>query len=172
MRVFITASSGVGKSAIVNELKNRGYTAYDTDDRGLRLTRLEDSETGKPVAWPKGYIDWRRYSWNVNEEKLQKILANDKTVFLCGIVSNQEKLYHYFDVLIALAIEPAEHERRLRSRPKRDFGDDEQNIRQTLEKYSEHMAKFKAADFTVIDNTQSVSQTVDQIETFLKSNER
>jgi dephospho-CoA kinase len=164
MKVFITASSGVGKSTVIDELKIRGYTAYDADDRKLNLTRLEVKETGEPVDWPNGFVDWHYYSWNANEERLQELLENDKTVFLCGFLGNQEKLYHYFDKLVALTIDQEEHKRRLLSRPKREVGDDDQNNQRRIEKYSEHMAKFIATGFTIIDNSGPIAQTVDQIE--------
>lgn len=54
MKVFISASSGVGKSSVINELVDRGYTAYDADNRDLHLTRLEVRGTGEPVEWPIG----------------------------------------------------------------------------------------------------------------------
>lgn len=164
MKVFITASSGVGKTAVVEELQQRGYTAYDADDRSLKLTRLEVRETSEPVEWPKGYVDWHYYSWNADKDRLKELLASDDTVFIAGFLGNQEELYHYFDKLIALTIGPQEHERRLRTRPKREYGDDEQNIQRRLHKYSEHMAKFVTSGFIVIDNSGPVDQTVDQIE--------
>jgi dephospho-CoA kinase len=164
MKVFITASAGVGKSAVINELARRGYTAFDADDRDLNLTRLEIKETGEPVEWPAGFVDWKRYAWNASEERLQELLVTDETVFLAGILGNQESLYHYFDKLIALAIDPAEHKRRLTSRPQREFGDGDLNNQRRLEKYSEHLAKFIASGFIAVDNSGPVVQTVDQIQ--------
>ncbi len=93
MKIFISASSGVGKTAIVNELKSRGYVAYDADDRSLELTRLEIKETGEPVEWPKGYVDWHYYSWNADEKRLKELLASDDTGFIAGLLSSQEELY-------------------------------------------------------------------------------
>ncbi len=167
MKIFITASSGVGKSAVIDELKKRGHTAYDADDRDLYLTRLEIRETGEPVEWPKGFVDWHYYSWNANEQRLQELLESDETVFICGFLGNQEKLYHYFDKLVALSVRPKEHERRLLNRPKRDVGDDDLNNQRRLEKYPEHMDKFEASGFTIIDNSGSIEQTVDKIEKLL-----
>ena len=164
MKVFITASSGVGKTAVIEELSERGYTAYDADDRDLNLTRLEVTETGEPAEWPEGFVDWHYYSWNANETRLKELLASDETVFIAGFLGNQEKLYHYFDKLIALTINPEEHERRLRSRPKREFGDDEVNIQRRLEKYSMHLGKFINSGFIILDNSGAVEQTVDQIQ--------
>jgi dephospho-CoA kinase len=164
MKVFITAVSGVGKTAVVNELVERGYTAYDADDRELRLTRLEVKETGEPVDWPEGFVDWSYYSWNADEARLQELLADNDTVFVAGFLGNQERLYHYFDKLIALTIDPTEHERRLGARPKREFGDDEKNNQRRLERYSIHMANFAASGFVMVDNTGSVDKTVDHLE--------
>lgn len=163
MKVFITASSGVGKSAVINELVVRGYTAYDADDRDLHLTKLEVKETGEPVAWPEGFVDWHYYSWNANEHRLQELIASDATVFIAGFLGNQERLYQYFDKLIALTINTEEHKRRLQARPKRDFGDDELNNQRRLERYSMHMEKFVASGFVTVDNSGAVEQTVNQI---------
>lgn len=165
MKVFITAVSGVGKSAVVSELVGRGYTAYDADDRELKLTRLEVKETGEPVEWPKGFVDWSYYSWNADEDRLQQLLASNDTVFVAGFLGNQENLYHYFDKLIALTIDnPAEHERRLRTRTQREVGDDELNNQRRLERYSMHMGKFLASGFVTVDNSGSLEQTISHIE--------
>ena len=36
MDVLITGMSGAGKSPLVRELRERGYTAYDADDEWIR----------------------------------------------------------------------------------------------------------------------------------------
>ena len=165
MKVFITAVSGVGKSTVVNELVNRGYTAYDADDSGINLTRLEIKASGEHVEWPKGFVDWTYYAWNANETRLQELLAENDTVFIAGILGNQRKLYHYFDRLIALVLDdPKERERRLTMRPKREFGDDDKNNQRRLERYSQHMAQFAASGLIMVDNSGSIKDTVDQIE--------
>ena len=163
MKVYITASSGIGKTAVIEELKRRGYTAYDADDRELHLTRLEVADTGEHVEWPHGYVDWHYYSWNADEERLAELLESDETVFLAGLLGNQEKLYHYFDKLVALTVNSLEHERRLRTRPKRSVGDDKQNIQRRLDKYPEHLEKFIQSGFITIDNNESVEKTANHI---------
>jgi dephospho-CoA kinase len=163
MKVFITASSGVGKSAVTEELSNRGYTAYDADDRNLKLTRLEVKESGEPANWPKGFVDWSYYSWNANEDRLEELLGSNETVIISGFLGNQGKLYHYFDKLIALSTNPKEHARRLRSRPQREVGDSEENNQRRLDKYSMHMEMFKKTGFIIIDNSGTMKETIEQI---------
>ena len=135
----------------------------------MGLTRLEVRETGQPAEWPKGYVDWHYYSWNANEDRLKELLESNKTVFIAGIMGNQEKLYHYFDILIALDISPPEHKRRLQLRPKRKVGDDERNIQRRLDRYSMHMEKFKADGFIVVDNNGPITVTVNFIEQIIHS---
>ena len=63
MRVLLTGMSGTGKSALVHELRHRGYPAYDADDDGFSerrsdgrwgwrldlVARLLDQETEQPL---------------------------------------------------------------------------------------------------------------------------
>ena len=41
MRVLITGTSGSGKSMLVQELRRRGYAAYDADDDGFSEPRAD-----------------------------------------------------------------------------------------------------------------------------------
>ena len=41
MHVLITGMSGAGKSPLVRELRERGYTAYDADDDGFAEPRAD-----------------------------------------------------------------------------------------------------------------------------------
>ncbi len=57
-----------------------------------------------------------------------------------------------------------EHERRLRSRQKREVGGGEKYIQRRLDKYPLHMDKFVASGFLLVSNTGAMGQTVDQIQ--------
>jgi hypothetical protein len=41
MRVLLTGMSGAGKSALVQELRRRGYVAHDADDDGFSEPRAD-----------------------------------------------------------------------------------------------------------------------------------
>lgn len=163
MKVFITASSGVGKTSVTNELTHRGFTAFDTD-HVPGMARLELRKTKEPVDWPKsGFIDWKKYEWNIQPAILEEVLAKDETVFLSGICSNQGEFYHKFGKLIVLTVDPEEYLRRMRSRPYRGANDDEVNIQQRVGKYASKLQQFIDTGFIPVDNSGPVEQTVDGI---------
>jgi predicted ATPase len=48
--VFVTGISGAGKSAVLPELRRRGYLAYSTDED--RLCRWFENDTGVELMLP------------------------------------------------------------------------------------------------------------------------
>jgi broad-specificity NMP kinase len=163
MRVFITGSSGVGKTAVTNELARRGFAAFDADTVP-GLSRLEISATGEPVEWPtSGFIDWKTYSWNIQAPALDELLAQHESIFLSGVCGNQDKFYDKFDALVVLTLTPEEHLKRMRSRPYRGANDDEVNIQHRLTKYATMLENFIADGFTPVDNSEAPSKAADQI---------
>ena len=163
MKVFITAQSGVGKTTVTDELVRRGYTAFDTDNVP-GMARLELRETGQPVEWPvSGYIDWKKYGWNIQGGVLDEVLSRGETVFLSGICGNQDEFYSKFDKLVVLTVEHDEYLRRMRTRPHRGASDEEINIQQRIGKYATKLQQFIDSGFVTVDNSGAVEQTVDQI---------
>lgn len=162
MKILITGSSTVGKSTVARELQKRGYTAIDGDEEP-GLVRLEIKATGKPAEWPKGYVDWSHYSWNLQEPELKEVLARDDTVFLVGIYGNQPEFYSLFDKLVVLTVDKAEYARRLANRPRRDAGDSDENMQDRLQKYPILLQRFLDAGATAVDASGTTPETVDAI---------
>ena len=163
MHVFISGSSGVGKTAVINELAERGYAAFDTD-HVPGLARLELSATGEPVDWPEsGYIDWEKYAWNIQAPVFEELITNKNDLILSGICHNQAQFYDKFDRLIVLTVAPEEYLRRMRERPYRGANDDEINIKQRVNRYATKLQQFIDAGFTPVSNTGSPAKTADEI---------
>lgn len=162
MKVLITGSSTVGKSTVAAELQRRGFNSIDGDEYP-ELVRLEDKMTGEPVEWPVGYVDWSKYSWNLQEKRLNEVLAQDDVVFFVGIFGNQPDYYHLFDHLIVLTIVPDEYERRLKNRPRREVGDNDQNMADRIRKYPVLLQRFIDSGAKPVDASGTVVQTTDTI---------
>jgi dephospho-CoA kinase len=162
VKVFITSTSTVGKSTVIKELERRGFAAIDGDDEP-ELCRLEVKATSEAVEWPKGYVDWSYYAWNLQEAKLKQLLTQNETVFLAGIFGNQSAYYHLFDKLVVLTITPEEHAKRLQGRHRRSAGDDEQNMADRLTMYPVHLQRFLDAGAIPIDASGTAITTADAI---------
>ena len=163
MKVLITGSSTVGKSSVIRELQSRGITAVDADAHEPTLVRLELKETGSPAQWPTGYVDWSKYSWNLQQKALDEVLASNETVILGGIFGNQPDYYHLFDKIIVLTVDEERYLKRLRGRPRRSVGDDAQNMSDRARKYPVILNRLLLHGAIPISNDTPVAVTADKI---------
>lgn len=111
-KYFITGRPGSGKSTVIRELQRRGLTAYDTDAI-TGVTKLQDKSTGEIIEWPDGPVDWNRYAWNWQEERIVELINSADTVFLGAIVGNQREFYHLFDKVFVVTIDEVALSRQL-----------------------------------------------------------
>jgi len=160
-KIFIIGSGGVGKSTVIKRLKERGFTAYDTDDMPS-VHRVEDA-SGAPTNFPKGYIDWTKYRWNWQRPAIEKLLVSDDTVFLGAYPSNWDDFVNDFDTIIALTADTLTHEHRLRTRNTHTYGQSEENIREQINQQAEELAKFTAAGAIEVTNNRPIDETVNEI---------
>src|SRR4051794_28688430 len=112
MRVLVTGMSGTGKSALVRELRRRGYRAYDADDDGF---------SGPSAA---GRWGWRTAA-------VAELLAADgDLLFFAGCAEEQAALP--FDVRVLLTAPRATLIERLRTRTTNGYGREGAELAQVL----------------------------------------
>jgi broad-specificity NMP kinase len=160
-KVFITGAGGVGKSTIIKDLAERGFSAYDTDSIS-GATRLQD-KAGNDKAWPAGYIDWSEYRWNWQRPKINQLLASEETVFLGAIPSNWKEFVDEFDTIIALRVDSGLQEQRLKDRNIHIYGQGEQNIADNIASQAQLLRELTAEGAKIVDNSHPIDQVVDEI---------
>jgi shikimate kinase len=115
MRVLLTGMSGVGKSTLVRELRQRGYAAYDADDDGF--------------SEPRGDGRW---GWRADHvaDLLAQAEGDTRALFFAGCSEEQATLPFEFRVL--LTAPTAVLMQRLGTRAGNAYGRDEQQRAQVL----------------------------------------
>jgi shikimate kinase len=113
MRVLLTGMSGTGKSALVHELRRRGYAAHDADD-GF----AEPREDG-------------RWGWRLDLVAELLAHATDRLLFFAGC--SEEQIELPFDYRVLLTAPESVLVERLRTRTGNAYGRDSQELSQVLQ---------------------------------------
>jgi len=111
MKYFITGIPGSGKTTVGKLLEKRGYVFADSD-HAPGLANWFNQKTGnKVLPNPNEDADWyREHSWNWNRKNLESLLNKygEKTIFLCGMTSNQGEDLDLFDKVFLLKVDADE----------------------------------------------------------------
>jgi shikimate kinase len=147
-RVLITGMSGVGKSALLDELARRGYRTVDTD-------------YGDFYEQVDGERLWRR---DRIEALLRSAPSGSKDLlFVQGTTRNQGSFYPWFDDVVLLSAPIEELIRRLTTRTTNPYGKDPAELAETLE-YVETVEPLLRASATLeVVTTVPVSEVADVV---------
>ena len=123
--ILITGISGSGKSSICDELRKRGYKAYDIENMH-GLFNMINKTTGKIAnEYEKDNLEWvKQHDWICDKNKLQKLVYKNAKgiVFYCGTASNLDELLFLFDKMFLLKVSPETIRERLSTRKSNNFG--------------------------------------------------
>lgn len=144
MRVLITGMSGSGKSALVQELRRRGYRAYDADDDGFSEPRAGG-----------------RWGWRT--ERVAELLAQDPEglLFFAGCSEEQSELP--FDCRVLLTVEEPVLIDRLRTRSSNPYGRDPAELAQVLADRAEIEPLLRRTAHLVLTTAAPLEQVADRL---------
>jgi dephospho-CoA kinase len=143
----VTGMSGTGKSAALQELRNRGFKAVDTDEPGW--TEWSDEEGG--------------YVWR--EERIAELLDREAgpALYVSGTVSNQGRFYPRFDAVVLLSAPAHVLLRRIESRSTNDYGKTADERALILSQLEEVEPLLRATCTHEIDAAQPLEEIVTQL---------
>lgn len=113
MWVLLTGMSGTGKSALVHELRRRGFTAYDADEDGFSEPRAGG-----------------RWGWRTDRVADLLVEAPDRPAFFAGCSEEQAELP--FDLRVLLTAPRPVLVERLQTRSGNSYGRDRAELSQVL----------------------------------------
>jgi dephospho-CoA kinase len=140
VRILLTGMSGAGKSTVVQELRRRGFPAYDADDHGF-------SEPAADGAW----------EWDV--ERVRALLeAADGVLFFAGTCEAQGTLP--FDRVVLLTVPAPVLLERLRTRRTSSYGKDPAELARVLEHVETVEPLLRRSADLVVDTRQPLDRVV------------
>ena len=171
--IFITGVSGSGKSAVHEELLERGFEAYDTDKD--KISSYFNIKSGEEVFTdPKNRIDrseqwYREHEWRINLQHIESLRVNEgkKLIFVCGMSSNRLEIATMCDMFITLLADPETLKKRIVHRRK-SYGKQPHEMKRILESQIKKLNEDHKAGSKIIDASNSISKIVDDIITLVQ----
>jgi hypothetical protein len=164
--VWVTGTSGVGKSTVCECLKSRDVLAVDADWEGFN--HWVDRATGQSITDPPYPVpaDWHtRFAWRIDRAQVESLAAraNETKAFLFGTVENEVDVWDLFDRVVCLVADNETIRARLVSRTTNEFGKHPEELAAALKWNSDVEARYRGFGATIIDGTLPPSEVADAV---------
>lgn len=168
--IYITGTPGSGKTAVGNELKRRGYTAYDTDNDGIAFfyNNATSEALRHHITAQERTPEWRsQHTWKAQRETVEKLMANSDSgpVFLCGVTANDaDELWDLFSQVFALVVRD-EHvlRKRIQARDADEYGQNPHELAMLIDWQRTAADDYKQLGAILIDASLPLKKVVDAI---------
>jgi dephospho-CoA kinase len=165
--IYITGSSGAGKSTVRTELQKLGYEAHDTDEDGF--SGWVNNQTKLAVKFPRastrpqGWLE--EHAYMLSAEKVNELVkrARNKKVFLCGIPANDIDFFEVFDRIIFLEIDKGTMLSRIKNRENNSFGQSKDSQALILKWFDAIRERYQKAGAVFIDASKSISDVTQEV---------
>jgi hypothetical protein len=167
---YVTGLSGTGKSAVLGELRARGYPAYGVDEDGYAdwINRV----TGTPDDFPHDDPDldfhawYKTHEWVLSAERIgvlsQQAARLGGPVFLCGTADGDATVWHLFEKVLALVADAPTLKRRIAARTN-EFGKAPEELAAILRWHVGYEAAYRRFGAVIIHAAHPLDQVVDEI---------
>jgi broad-specificity NMP kinase len=164
---LVTGLPGTGKSTIRDELKSRGYKAYDGDYD--HLAKWYNNKTGQPIK--EGHYHERTpeflktHSRDIARQVVEDLAtkAKHRPVFLCGDPENEDELVNLFSKVFALVVDEGVRQNRLATRTNNEWGKLPHEIAYDQAVKPVALDRYKRYVYITLDASQPPKVIVDQI---------
>lgn len=163
MKVLITGRAGSGKSAVMGEVRKRGYEAYDVGEVPS-LCSWRDLQTVKPATVdPRSPLDIDRYCWTINDRNFRDFVAAHEDFFICVGAAGELDYTDLFDDSFVLDVPSEVHLRRLVARTNNPYGKDPDMAQKIVTHQARLLKDAKQRGFIAIGTDRPIDEVVDEI---------
>lgn len=161
--MWVTGSSGSGKSSVCEVLTGQGYRAVDADGEGYShwVDRITDEAVfDAPYPVPPGWLE--QFAWKIDVERVERLAATASSgvTFLCGSVENELDVWPYFDLVVCLVIDDETLRHRLATRTTNEFGKHPGELEAALARNQDAEAQYRKLGCTTVDATRPLDAVV------------
>lgn len=164
--VWVTGTSGAGKSTVCARLGSLGHLAVDADWEGYnhwvdRVTGQVVTDPPDPV--PPGWLD--RFGWRIDRAKVEALAAraHDTTAFLCTCVENDADVLDLFDLVVCLVIDDETLRHRLLTRTTNSFGKHPEELAASLGHNRHVESTYRSLGAVIVDGGRPLDEVVDAV---------
>jgi gluconate kinase len=164
---YVTGAPGSGKTTLQEELSARGYDARDIDNSDLGGPH--NKSTGMLVTIPPAdqrSPEWfEAHKWRIYPDAFEglKSEAAHADIIICGVAASDDEILHVFDKIMYLDIDDAALSHRLQIREGNDYGKNEFELLEILDRKHRLDQKYSSLDVVHLDATRPVKEVVDDV---------
>jgi hypothetical protein len=167
--LYVTGLAATGKSAVLGELRARGYRAYGVDED--EYADWINQETGEPESMPAladldFKIWYQTHYWVLSVPRIAELSRQadefDGPAFLCGTADGDGRVWHLFSKVIALVADLATLERRIAVRDNL-FGKEPEQFADIVRWHDGFERTYRGFGAEIVDATRPLDQVVDHI---------
>jgi len=168
---LITGSSGVGKSAVIEELASRGFVTF-ADEINVTAKFFDRKARRFLSDYPPHPIDLDRYVWDWDIPALTKLLAHSPNpTFVGGVCANTTSTFPLYKAVFVLLPSVNNLKHRLRTRTDNNFGKHPDELAHILATFDETGDAWRKTGAQIIDADQPAATVADDILAHIKVKE-
>lgn len=168
---YVTGISTSGKSAVLEELRARGFQALGIDEDGYG--RWIHRESGRVRESPPLQSDvdahqwYRDHNWVLDIDKIarlkRRLSGRNGKVFLCGVAVGDADAWPHFEVVCALMVDEATIMQRVGERSNHWFGKGPGELDRILEWNAGYEETYRGFGAVIIDATRPLTEVLDAV---------
>lgn len=165
--IYVTGAPGAGKTTLQKELSLRGYDTRDIDNSGLGgpYNKTSGEQVIIPPADQRSPEWFEAHEWRVHPDAFDKLKteAANNDIILCGVAASDSAVLHVFDKILYLNIDDETLTGRLESRTDNDYGKNDFELLEILDRKHGLDEKYSSLDVIDIDATKSLDEVAEEI---------
>ena len=139
--VYITGISGMGKSTIMQEMRNQNIEVYgiDEDPLGVWVNRATGEIDDMHKAAKNDDFDvhdwFNTHAWTFDTKKIETLAkkSEGRTVYFCGVAQGYDAIKRFIDKVIVLHTDDQEELiKRIKERKDNDYGKHPRDLEKIL----------------------------------------